>query len=216
MTVSGNKTGAPRQCAFEVDALPAEAQRVSSGRHTWDLGGTGSDGPRVVLDWQRQRHGPELVRGAAIEAGAGELGREFLEDPAFGFDGEEDRHQAAYQGNGCEDGEHQADSVVVHDPADQDGADGGACPEPGAAEARADGAEPGRVQLGGVEVEREGDGLQDGVGDAGEYYDLCRRHGAEGCEDDKRDGRGQEGECVPTFTAYAVDEQRAEDGGHNT
>src|SRR6478735_10132757 len=106
-------------------------------------------------------------------------GRELFEDPALGFDGEEDGDEAADEGYGCEHREDEADAVVVDDPTDQDGSDSGACPEPGAAESSADGAEPGGVELGGVEVEREGDGLQDGVRDAGEHHHLGRGYGAE-------------------------------------
>ena len=48
------------------------------------------------------------------------------------------------------------------------------------------------VKLGGVEVQGEGDGLQDGVGDAGEHHHLLCGYGAERGEDDQRDGGGQE------------------------
>src|SRR6476661_1917657 len=65
-------------------------------------------------------------------------GRELFEDPALGFDGEEDGDEAADEGYGCEHREDEADAVVVDDPTDQDGSDSGACPEPGAAESSAD------------------------------------------------------------------------------
>src|SRR6478609_11651107 len=150
------------------------------------------------------------------EVKAGGSGREFLEDLAFGFHTEELGGEPADDGDDGEEHEHVLDADAGDDETDQDRAQRGSGAEPGGAEPGADGPEPGRVELGGVQVQGERDGLQDGVGDGGADQDLHGGGGTEHGQGDQRDDREQERGVVPAFPADLVDQQGAGHGGQHT
>ncbi len=72
---------------------------------------------------------------------------------------------------------------------------------------------PGGIKLGGIEIEREGDRLHNGVGEAGEDQHLHGRGGPHIGQRQQRQRRAQESGRVPPLAAHPVDEQGAADGG---
>jgi hypothetical protein len=94
----------------------------------------------------------------------GRSGRQFLKDPALGFNREQQCSEPSDERDRCERREHVPDTKVADDPADQYRTDRRSRPEPRTAEAGADRAQTRRIELGRVEIERERDGLQNRIG----------------------------------------------------
>src|SRR4249919_1205030 len=89
--------------------------------------------------------------------------RQFLENAALGFRRKQKTNDAANREDNPEHHEHVIDAVASDYPSDQQGSNGRCDTQPCASEARTNSPQTGRIELRRIEIEREGNGLDNGV-----------------------------------------------------